>query len=164
MTDAMSGDHVCDNLDKYVVKAVGESGGYGMLIGPHSSQRAARPISRQRSWRIRAITLRSRRSLFPRLPASWMEAYRAAPRGSPALCAVWRKDHDCSGRVDARGAAEGVAGGEFFAGRRLERYLGADELSELKLMLSRVADSLYWMSRYFERADNARACSRPTII
>ncbi len=29
--------HVLDNLDKLVVKAVGESGGYGMLIGPHST-------------------------------------------------------------------------------------------------------------------------------
>jgi uncharacterized circularly permuted ATP-grasp superfamily protein len=30
--------HVLVNLDKLVVKAVGESGGYGMLIGPHASQ------------------------------------------------------------------------------------------------------------------------------
>jgi uncharacterized circularly permuted ATP-grasp superfamily protein len=30
-------EHVCANLHKYVVKAVGESGGYGMLIGPHST-------------------------------------------------------------------------------------------------------------------------------
>jgi uncharacterized circularly permuted ATP-grasp superfamily protein len=29
--------HVLANLDKLVVKAVGESGGYGMLIGPHST-------------------------------------------------------------------------------------------------------------------------------
>ncbi|MFN0101819.1 MAG: circularly permuted type 2 ATP-grasp protein [Bryobacteraceae bacterium] len=29
--------YVCQNLDKLVVKAVGESGGYGMLIGPHST-------------------------------------------------------------------------------------------------------------------------------
>jgi uncharacterized circularly permuted ATP-grasp superfamily protein len=28
---------VLDNLDRLVVKAVGESGGYGMLIGPHST-------------------------------------------------------------------------------------------------------------------------------
>jgi uncharacterized circularly permuted ATP-grasp superfamily protein len=28
--------HVLENLDRLVVKAVGESGGYGMLIGPHS--------------------------------------------------------------------------------------------------------------------------------
>ncbi len=37
MTDETQRNHVCANLDKYVVKAVGESGGYGMLIGPHSS-------------------------------------------------------------------------------------------------------------------------------
>lgn len=37
MTDRASRDHVLQNLDKLVVKAVGESGGYGMLIGPHST-------------------------------------------------------------------------------------------------------------------------------
>lgn len=37
MTNHVERAHVCDNLDKYVVKAVGESGGYGMLVGPHSS-------------------------------------------------------------------------------------------------------------------------------
>jgi len=31
--------HVLANLDKLVVKAANESGGYGMLIGPHASQR-----------------------------------------------------------------------------------------------------------------------------
>jgi uncharacterized circularly permuted ATP-grasp superfamily protein len=30
--------HVLANLDKLVVKAVGESGGYGMLIGPHATK------------------------------------------------------------------------------------------------------------------------------
>jgi uncharacterized circularly permuted ATP-grasp superfamily protein len=30
--------HALANLDKLVVKAVGESGGYGMLVGPHASQ------------------------------------------------------------------------------------------------------------------------------
>jgi uncharacterized circularly permuted ATP-grasp superfamily protein len=38
MTDRAQRDEVCGNLEKYVVKAVGESGGYGMLIGPHSSR------------------------------------------------------------------------------------------------------------------------------
>jgi uncharacterized circularly permuted ATP-grasp superfamily protein len=37
MTDPVQRDHVCSNIGKFVVKAVGESGGYGMLIGPHSS-------------------------------------------------------------------------------------------------------------------------------
>ncbi|MGA2250737.1 circularly permuted type 2 ATP-grasp protein [Terracidiphilus sp.] len=37
MTDDRERKHVLANLDKLVVKAVGESGGYGMLIGPHST-------------------------------------------------------------------------------------------------------------------------------
>ena len=37
LTDDKSRQHVLANLDKLVVKAVGESGGYGMLIGPHST-------------------------------------------------------------------------------------------------------------------------------
>src|SRR3984893_13714340 len=36
LTDQVQRDYVLQNLDKLVVKAVGESGGYGMLIGPHS--------------------------------------------------------------------------------------------------------------------------------
>ena len=31
-------NHILNNLDKLVVKAVNESGGYGMLVGPHASQ------------------------------------------------------------------------------------------------------------------------------
>ena len=37
LTDDSERQHVCSNLHKLVVKAVGESGGYGMLIGPHST-------------------------------------------------------------------------------------------------------------------------------
>ena len=37
LTDTIQRDHVLQNLDKMVVKAVGESGGYGMLIGPQST-------------------------------------------------------------------------------------------------------------------------------
>jgi uncharacterized circularly permuted ATP-grasp superfamily protein len=38
LTDPVQRRHVIENIDKLVVKAVGESGGYGMLIGPHSSR------------------------------------------------------------------------------------------------------------------------------
>jgi uncharacterized circularly permuted ATP-grasp superfamily protein len=37
LTDAKQRAHVKENLEKLVVKAVGESGGYGMLVGPQSS-------------------------------------------------------------------------------------------------------------------------------
>jgi uncharacterized circularly permuted ATP-grasp superfamily protein len=39
LEDPKQRDYVLQNLDKLVVKAVGESGGYGMLIGPHSSKK-----------------------------------------------------------------------------------------------------------------------------
>jgi uncharacterized circularly permuted ATP-grasp superfamily protein len=32
--------YVCDHLDELVVKAANESGGYGMLVGPHSTKAA----------------------------------------------------------------------------------------------------------------------------
>src|SRR6266700_2237568 len=37
LTDKAQRNHVLENLGEMVVKAVGESGGYGMLIGPHST-------------------------------------------------------------------------------------------------------------------------------
>jgi uncharacterized circularly permuted ATP-grasp superfamily protein len=37
MSDATQRAHILGRLQDYVVKAVGESGGYGMLIGPHST-------------------------------------------------------------------------------------------------------------------------------
>jgi len=39
MTNGNHRNHALQNLEKMVVKAVGESGGYGMLIGPHSTER-----------------------------------------------------------------------------------------------------------------------------
>src|ERR1700744_3561560 len=47
MTEPKERQHVLANLDKLVVKAVGESGGYGMLIGPQSSARQREDFARQ---------------------------------------------------------------------------------------------------------------------
>ncbi|MBV9036129.1 MAG: circularly permuted type 2 ATP-grasp protein [Acidobacteriaceae bacterium] len=49
MSDEAQRNHVCANLSKYVVKAVGESGGYGMLIGPHST------AEQQEEFRLRIL-------------------------------------------------------------------------------------------------------------
>ncbi|GAC1358708.1 MAG: circularly permuted type 2 ATP-grasp protein [Acidobacteriaceae bacterium] len=38
MRDSTQRQHVLSDLQRYVIKAVGESGGYGMLIGPHSTE------------------------------------------------------------------------------------------------------------------------------
>ena len=52
--------HVLENLDKLVVKAANESGGYGMLVGPHATAQQREQFA-AKSRPIRAITSRSRR-------------------------------------------------------------------------------------------------------
>jgi uncharacterized circularly permuted ATP-grasp superfamily protein len=47
LTDAVQRRHVLQNLDTLVVKAVGESGGYGMLIGPHSTSSQREEFARR---------------------------------------------------------------------------------------------------------------------
>jgi len=54
--------YVLANLDKLVVKAVGESGGYGMLIGPASTARQREEFARQIEAN-RAITIAQPRSI-----------------------------------------------------------------------------------------------------
>ena len=53
-------------------------------------------------------------------------------------------------RAHARRAQERIARRQFEPGRRHQRYLGAGGLA----MLGRTAASLFWMSRYVERAEN----------
>jgi uncharacterized circularly permuted ATP-grasp superfamily protein len=45
--DARERKHVLANLDKLVVKAANESGGYGMLVGPHSTEDQRRQFADQ---------------------------------------------------------------------------------------------------------------------
>lgn len=47
LNDDKQRGHVLANLDKLVVKAVGESGGYGMLIGPHSTRQQRAEFKRR---------------------------------------------------------------------------------------------------------------------
>ena len=49
LTENSARQHVCDNLQEFVVKAVGESGGYGMLIGPHST------VAQREDFRLRIL-------------------------------------------------------------------------------------------------------------
>ena len=47
LAEESSRKYVLDNLEKMVVKAVGESGGYGMLIGPHASKQEIEDFRRK---------------------------------------------------------------------------------------------------------------------
>src|SRR4029453_3358255 len=55
-------------------------------------------------------------------------------------------------RAHARGAAGRLLRGELLSGRRQQGHLGAG--GARAMILSRVADGLYWMGRYLERAEN----------
>ena len=66
--DRLQREHVLGQLQNYVVKAVGESGGYGMLIGPHSTAEQRDEFRRRASKPTRATTSRSRRIRLSRAP------------------------------------------------------------------------------------------------
>src|SRR4029079_9784641 len=77
---------------------------------------------------------------------------------------VWQGYVRAARRADARGVAQRIVGGKLVAGRRQQRYLGAAQRhvelardwwrESATKMLSRVADSIFWMTRYIERAEN----------
>ena len=116
--------YTLDHLHELVVKPVGESGGYGITIGPRAS--------REELENARAALLAD--------PANWIsqpviglsvgptltEVRHPRPASRPAAVRGHRAvDLGAAGRVVAGGAAGGQPGGEFLAGRRLEGYLGA---------------------------------------
>ena len=117
MTDDTERQHVCDNLGKYVVKAVGESGGYGMLIGPHSSLQQRNEFRRRILEQPRNYIAQPTFSLStaPALPKT---ADRAPAHRSAALRVIWREGNHCAGRIYARGSSQGIVGSELVAGRR----------------------------------------------
>ena len=81
---------VLEHLERYVVKAVGESGGYGMLIGPHSHCGGARGVSPPRRSRSAQLHRPADHSALARaLPDRRHRA--AAPRRSASLHSVRRQ-------------------------------------------------------------------------
>ena len=63
--------YILDNLDKLVVKAVNESGGYGMLMGPHATKQeradfAERIKANPRNYIAQPVLALSRHPVFVR--------------------------------------------------------------------------------------------------
>src|SRR5262249_38383910 len=79
-------------------------------------------------------------------------ALRAASHRPAPVHPLRRVDPRAAGRPHARGAAPGLLRRQLVAGRRQQGHLGAG--SARRLMLSRVADAVYWMGRYLERSEN----------
>jgi hypothetical protein len=106
--------YVLDHLDQLVVKAANESGGYGMLVGPHAIRMRNGPPLQRRSRLSRATIWPSPPSRFPGCPPSWATASRA-PRGPSPLCPFRKRDLRAARWPDTGGPAQRVAGGQLFA-------------------------------------------------
>ena len=86
--------YTLEHLDKLVVKAVGESGGYGMLIGPTAPRRSARR-SGCKCWPTRATTSPSRRSSSPARPASSATSSNPGTSICGPLSSTARRSRSC---------------------------------------------------------------------
>src|SRR4029450_12471565 len=75
---------------------------------------------------------------------------RGPRRPAPVLPVRRRPRDDRARRPHPGGAARGLDGGELVTGRRQQGHVGA---AGRVVMLSRIADSLFWITRYLERAE-----------
>jgi hypothetical protein len=146
--------HVLAHLDKFVVKAVGASGGYGMLVGPHSTkaQQAefADALKADPENYIAQPTIQL--STAPCLIDDAIEPRHVDLRPF-ILCG--EKIVVTPGALTRVAMKKGLAGGQFQPGRRIQGHLGAHRRQgPAAMMLARVADSLYWIGRYVERAEH----------
>ena len=76
--------YILENLDKLVVKAANESGGYGMLMGPKATQGGDATNSATRSWPTRATTSRQPMISLSRHPTRVRRRQFRGPPHRPA--------------------------------------------------------------------------------
>ena len=162
--------YVLENLEKLVVKAANESGGYGMLVGPHSTA-GQREEFAAASRPTRATTSRSRPWRSPACPPSSTTTSKAATSTCGPTCSAARISTCCPAASPAspcararwsstprRAAAAKIPGCSKPATAPWRsaaiRRSAAIAMPQTKPLLSRVADSVYWMGRYIERAEN----------
>ena len=124
LSDRSQRSYVLEHLDELVVKAVGESGGYGMLIGPHSTEADREDFRRRIEAEPRNYIAQPTLSLS-RAPCFLGGRSAGAARRSASLYFVWRECDAGAGRADARGVAARIAGGELVARRRQQGHVGA---------------------------------------
>jgi uncharacterized circularly permuted ATP-grasp superfamily protein len=82
--------YVLDHLDELVVKAANESGGYGMLVGPHATEAERRSLPR-RSRPNRATTWPNRPFPSPGCRPSSATASRGAMSTCGPMCSTARR-------------------------------------------------------------------------
>ena len=164
LTEPAERQHVLAHLEKYVVKAVGESGGYGMLIGPHSTAEQREEFRERieadpRNYIAQPTLMLSRAPCFfdgsveprhvdlrPYILCG--DKVTIVPGGLTRV--ALRK-----GSLVVNSSQGGGSKDTWVLAVRGELKSASMRSSDRrKNMLSRVADSLYWMSRYLERAEH----------
>ena len=124
LTEDKERQHVLANLDKLVVKAVGESGGYGMLIGPHSTAKQREEFARQIEANPRNYIAQPTLD-FSRAPCLIGDQSGAAPRRSAALHSLRRQGQHRARRPHPRRSRKRLARGQLLAGRRQQGHMGS---------------------------------------
>ena len=94
--------YVLEHLDELVVKAANESGGYGMLVGPHATARERTEFAEKIKAEPRNYMAQPTISLS-RVPTIVGRPHRGPPRGSSALRALRQGHLRAARRVDPRG-------------------------------------------------------------
>ena len=119
--------YVLEHLEELVVKAVGESGGYGMLIGPHSTA-AERDEFRARICADPRNYIAQPTLALSRAPCFMDGRIESRHVDLRPYVLLRRESHDRPRRPDARRAAEGLAGGQLVAGRRKQGHVGTEHV------------------------------------
>ena len=167
--------YILENLPKLVVKAANESGGYGMLMGPKATKEEIEEFREQDRGRAAQLHRAADDFAFAAsdavatasLKAGMLICGRSSCRARklssfPAASRAWRCAKARSSSIRRRAAAARTPG----------CFMEMNEIYDLRftiydverrrqcranrnqIMLSRVANSLYWMARYIERAEN----------
>jgi len=179
-------DYVLQNLDKLVVKPANESGGYGMLVGPHAKaeerKRFATLIQEQPRNYMAQPTLTL--STAPTLCVQTVEPrhlellrfHTAAQHASHVSYHVEPRHLDLRPFILSGADTYVTTGGlTRVALKRGSLVVNSSQgeaaktpgswIPRNKVMLSRVAQNIYWLSRYIERVeDTARLISVNTNL
>ena len=116
--------YTLDHLAELVVKPVGESGGYGITIGPRATKGEI-ALARERLLADPANYI-SQPVIDLSVAPTLIDGRGRAPPRRPAAIRGHRQDHlGAAGRPLAGGAQARLAGGQLLPGRWLQGYLGA---------------------------------------
>ena len=147
-------EYTLDNLQDLVVKEVGGSGGYGMLIGPHATKEEREEYSEL----IRAEPAKYiSQPVLALSRAPCLIENRFEPRHVDLRPFVLRgrETRIVPGGFCRIALEEGSLVRQLESRRRSKRHLGFGSLTTL---LSRSAQGVYWIGRYLERAGSCVAC------